>query len=107
MGDHVHISMFWPSRFQGQLVALLERITGSTAEFIRPPYSADTTARSVCGGWQIDMNNSRDAEASSIAWGGYIATQHGKHPSPPNLKGKGFGISQAIGTKAQKRAGGQ
>ena len=53
------------------------------------------------------MNNSRDAEASSIAWGGYIATQHGKHPSPPNLKGKGFGISQAIGTKAQKRAGGQ
>ena len=105
MGDHVHLSMFWPSALQGQLVAVLERVTGSSAATVLEPYTADTTARSICGGWQIDMNRAEGKIASSVEWGNYIATQHDKHPSTPQLKGKAFGISEAIGLAAQKRAG--
>jgi len=32
MGSHVHISMFWPSRKLPQLVAVIERISGSSAD---------------------------------------------------------------------------
>ena len=34
----------------------------------------------------------------------YIAAQHDKHPAPPEIKGKAFGISEAIGKTAQERA---
>lgn len=103
MGSHVHLSMFWPSAKLAQLVAVIERITGSTADYVRPAYSEDTVARSVCGGWQIDMNRRGDCKQSALEWAGYIAGQHAKHPIPPELKGKAFGISQAIGSAAQKR----
>lgn len=34
----------------------------------------------------------------------YIAAQHAKHPAPPEIKDKAFGISQAIGKAAQEQA---
>lgn len=102
MGSHVHLSMFWPSYKLAQLVAVIERISGSSAEFMLEPYAKDVVARSVCGGWQINMNN-RD-RAGALDWAGYIAAQHEKHPAPPEIMGKAFGISQAIGKAAQERA---
>ncbi|MFT7028275.1 MAG: hypothetical protein ACJAVS_002511 [Paracoccaceae bacterium] len=104
MGAHIHFSMFWPHYRIARLVALLERITGSSAAFVLKPYTADTVARSVCGGWQIDMNNRPDSKASALDWVDYIATQHAKHPAPPEIDGKAFGISEAIGNAAQARA---
>jgi len=102
MGLHVHLSMFWPSYKLAQLIAVIERISGSSADFVLKPYTADVVARSVCGGWQINMNN-RD-KAGALEWAEYIAAQHAKHPAPPDLKGKPFGISEAIGKTARERA---
>ncbi len=101
MGSHVHLSIFWPSYKLAQLVAVIERISGSSADFVLKPYAADVVARSVCGGWQINMNNRDKAGAND--WAEYMATQHAKHPAPPKIKGKAFGISQAIGKAAQRR----
>lgn len=103
MGSHVHLSMFWPSYKLGRLVAVIERISGSSADFVLKPYAADVVARSVCGGWQINMNTRKDDKQSALEWAEYIAAQHAKHPAPPAIKGKAFGISQAIGKAAQER----
>jgi hypothetical protein len=83
---------------------VIERISGSSADFVLKPYSADVVARSVCGGRQINMNNRKYDKASALEWADYIATQHAKHPAPPEIKGKAFGISEAIGKAAQERA---
>ena len=104
MGSHVHLSMFWPSYKLAQLIAVIERISGSSAAFVLTPYAADVVARSVCGGWQINMNNRKDDKESALEWAEYIAAQHAKHPAPPEIKGKAFGVSEAIGKAAQKRA---
>lgn len=106
MHEHIHLGMYFPFRLRPQLVALIERVTGSKAEFVIAGYGADTVARSGCGGWQIDANNRGNGgdKKSAIEWGGYIATQHTKHPAPPDLKGKAFGISEAINKTAQDRA---
>lgn len=45
-----------------------------------------------------------DDKASALEWADYIATQHAKHPAPPEINGKAFGISEAIGKAAQERA---
>ena len=103
MGSHVHLSMFWPSYNLAQIVAVVERISGSSADFVLKPYAADVVARSVCGGWQINMNRRKDDKQSAIDWAEYIATQHAKHPAASKIKGKAFGISQAIGKAAQER----
>ena len=104
MGSHVHLSMFWPSQKLAQIVAVIERISGSSADFVLTPYAADVVSRSVCGGWQINMNTRQDDKAGALEWGEYIAGQHAKHPAPPEIKGKAFGISEAIGSAAQERA---
>jgi hypothetical protein len=106
MGLHVHLSMFWPCyklAQLAQLVAVIERISGSSADFVLKPYAADVVARSVCGGWQINMNTRNNDKQSALEWAEYIAAQHAKHPAPPEIKGKAFGISQAIGKAAQER----
>ena len=104
--------MFWPSYKLAQLVAVIERISGSSTDFVHPPYTEIEVdgkmkcivARSVCGGWQINMNTRKDDKQSALEWAGYIATQHAKHPASPEINGKAFGISQAIGQAAQDRA---
>ena len=101
VGSHTHLSIFWPSRYLARLVTLIERISGSHAAFVLKHYSADVVARSVCGGWQINMNSRTDFKASALEWAGYIAEQHAKHPAPPALKGKAFGVSKAIGKAAR------
>ena len=50
------------------------------------------------------MKTREDNQASAFEWAEYIAAQHAKHPAPPEMKGKAFGISEAIGKTAQKRA---
>lgn len=103
MGEHIHVALFWPSRRLKRLVALIARVTGSSAEIVKIPYSADLVARSVCGGWQFNMNNRDKAGALDLV--SYIAGQHDKHHVPPEIRGKAFGISKAIGKAAQDRAG--
>ena len=104
MGSHVHLAMFWPSYKLAQIVAVIERISGSSADFVLKPYAADVVARSTCGGWQLNMNTRQDDKQSALEWASYIAGQHAKHPAPPEIKGKAFGISEAIGKAAQERA---
>lgn len=104
MGLHVHLSMFWPSYKLAQLVAVIERVSGSSADFVREPYTEDVAARSVCGGWQFNMNNRKDPKQSALDWAEYIVAQHAKHPELPEIRGKAFGISQAIGKAAQDGA---
>ncbi|MFY0691503.1 MAG: hypothetical protein JXR14_06205 [Paracoccaceae bacterium] len=103
MGSHVHLAMFLPSRRLSKLVRLIECISGSSADYVLQPYE-DIVARSVCGGWQIDMNNAKDMKGGSHRWVEYIATQHEKHPELPELRGKAFGISKAIGPTARRLA---
>ena len=103
MGSHVHLSMFWPCYKLAQLVGVIERLSGGSADFVLRPYAADVVARSVCGGWQINMNARKDDKASAIDWAEYIAEQHDKHPATPEIRGKAFGISEAIGKAAQER----
>lgn len=100
MGSHTHLSMFWPSHKLVHLVNVIERITGSSADFVLKHHAGDVVARSVCGGWQIDRNT-RD-KAGALEFAEYIATQHTKHPAPPAIRGKAFGVSQAIGKAAQE-----
>lgn len=104
MGSHVHLSMYWPSPKLTRLIAVIERLSGSTAAFALKPYSEDVAARSVCGGWQINMNNRSNDKASAREWTEYIANQHAKHATSPLLQGKAFGVSEAIGKAAQQRA---
>lgn len=107
MGAHIHIAMFLPLGRTGtleRLVRLLERVTGSPAEFVLVPYVADTVARSTCGGWQIDVNRRQDAKASALWLAGYIATQDAKHPAAPKLNGKTFGVSEVLSRAAQRQA---
>lgn len=104
LGKHVHMSMFFPSPKIDLLVSLLERITGSSADSTMSAYPADVAACSVCGGWQLKRNTWADDKASDRQWVDYIATQHDKHPTPPQLLGKAFGISHALGRGAQERA---
>ena len=50
------------------------------------------------------MNTRQDDKKSALEWAEYIAAQHAKHPAPPEIKGKAFGISEAIGKAAEERA---
>ena len=104
LGLHNHISLFWPHYKLARLVNLAERISGSSADFMLRPYTADVVARSVCGGWQINMNTRKDGKQGALDWAEYIAAQHAKHPAASKIIGKAFGISQAIGKAAQERA---
>ena len=51
MGAHVHLSIFWPSYKLAQLVAVIERISGSSADFVLKPYAGtrQTHARGARG----------------------------------------------------------
>ncbi len=106
VGAHVHLLIFWPSRYLSKLVTLIERVTGSPAAFVRPAYSTDAVGRSICGGWQVNMPTWKDARASALDWADYIAKQHAKHPAPPALTGKAFGVSQALGKGSREAARG-
>lgn len=104
MGTHVHLAMYWPSSKLAKLIAVLERLSGSNTAFALKPYAGDVVARSVCGGWQINMNNRSNDKAGARDWAAYIAGQHSKHAATPAIKGKAFGISEAISKEAQQRA---
>lgn len=104
IGSHVHLAMFWPTVELASLVSVLERISGSSAAFVRPPYEDDVAARSVCGGWQINVNRRPADKSSALDLADYIASQAAKHPAPPRMRAKAFGISEAIGKAAQRRA---
>lgn len=101
LGNHVHLLMFVPSREIDGLVDLLELITGSGAAFVGDPYAQNTVARSMCGGWQVEMNG-RDL-AGSLEAAEYLAHQALKHPQTANLEGRVFGVSSVIGSSAQER----
>jgi len=78
---------------------LLERITGSTAKFQRPAYSAPTVSRSVCGGWQIDTNQRLETVDSVLGFAEYITKWNAE--AHPAIRGKAYGVSQSISHKAR------
>jgi hypothetical protein len=102
MGSHVHLGIFWPCYRLEPLLELIERITGSSPEYVKPAYEHQHLARSVCGGWQIDMN--RREKAGALDWSDYVSQQERKHHRAPALAGKAYGISEAIGKKAREAA---
>jgi hypothetical protein len=103
VGAHIHILMHWPRGNLAKLIADIERITGA-ADFVKPGSTAAKVARSWGGGWQIDRNIRPDRMAGTLYMADYILGQHDQHPAPPNIEGKAFGITEAIGPKAQSRA---
>ena len=96
LGEHVHLGLFWPSYTLNKLVELLTRISGSSAQFINQPYAADIFAKSVCGGWQINLMRGNNIEAAALGWAEYIALQPLKHNNHVGLEGNIFGISRSI-----------
>jgi hypothetical protein len=104
LGSHVHLFMYWPSLKPDRLILVLERLSGSTAASTLRPCDPDVVARPVCGGWQINKNIRANDQASARDLAVDIATQDAKHPAPPSITGKAFGISEALGTAAQERA---
>ena len=102
-GIHTHLYQFWPSRHLDDLVAVLERITGSPAEYTRPAYREATAARSVCGGWQVDMNTRLDTSESVTDYAAYL-TKWGAQAHPA-IQGKAYGVSQSISRTARKLHG--
>lgn len=106
MGLHMHLGLYWPSHKLAQLVALMERITGSSMQSARSDLRASPMMRSVCRGWQIDRNMDPILVHGARGMAEYIAGQHDKHPTPPPIKGKPFGVSEAIGPAARARRSG-
>jgi hypothetical protein len=102
MGNHVHFGIFWPHYGLRPLLELIERITGSSPEYVKPAYEDQHVARSVCGGWQVDMN--WRGKAGALDWSEYISQQEDKHHHAPALPGKAYGVSEAIGKKAREAA---
>jgi hypothetical protein len=102
MGSHVHLGLFWHHYRLQPLLELIERITGSSPEYVKPAYEDQHVARSVCGGWQVDMN--RRDKAGALDWADYISQQEDKHHHAPALPGKAYGVSEAIGKKARDAA---
>ena len=96
LGEHVHLGLFWPSYTLNKLVELLTRISGSSAQFINQPYAANIFAKSVCGGWQINLMRGKNMEAAALGWAEYIALQPTKHQYDKNIIGNCFGISRGI-----------
>lgn len=102
MGSHVHLGIFWPYYRLQPLLELIERVTGSSPEYVKPAYEDQHVARSICGGWQVDMNLRE--KAGSIDWSDYVSQQDDKHHRAPTLPGKAYGVSEAIGKKAREAA---
>lgn len=100
MGSHVHLGIFWPLYRLQPILELIERITGSSPEYVKQAYEDRHVARSVCGGWQVDMN--RRGKAGALDWSDYVSQQDDKHHHAPDLPGKVYGVSEAIGKKARE-----
>ena len=90
------VGLFRPSYTLDKIVGLLIRISGSSAQFINQPYAADIFAKSVCGGWQINLMRGNNIEAAALGWAEYIALQPLKHNNHVGLEGNIFGISRSI-----------
>ena len=105
MGSHVHLGLFWPHYRLQPLLELIGRIAGSSPEYVKPAYEDQHVARSVCGGWQVDMN--RRGKAGALDLSDYISQQEDKHHHAPTMPGKAYGVSEAIGKKVREAAGAQ
>ena len=90
------VGLFRPSYTLDKIVGLLTRISGSSAQFINQPYAADIFAKSVCGGWQINLMREKNMEVAALGWAEYIALQPTKHQYDKNIIGNCFGISRGI-----------
>jgi hypothetical protein len=95
-GPHDHIFQFCPDFMLRKMVATIERVTGSDAEFVETDTTKKVAARSVCGGWQMNHNIRSSNVNSAIDFAEYVARQHVHHPKPPIIAGKAFGITRAI-----------
>lgn len=102
MGSHVHLGIFWPHYRLQPLLDLIERVTGSSPEYVWPAFEDEHVAKSVCGGWLVKMN--RRGKASALGWSEYVSQQEDKHHRAPVLPGKACGVSEAIGKKARGAA---
>jgi len=104
MGIHTHIGMHCSFRQPDHLVslvAMLERICGSSASPTGNWDDPDVIAESICKGWQVKRIFGNILLSGALTWVNYIAEQSEQHNEWPNLVGKAFGVSQAIGPAAR------
>jgi hypothetical protein len=102
VGAHAHNLMHVPTNKTAIMVEEIERITGAPS-IVRPSATAKVAARSWGGGWDLRRNIRPDQMAGALDMATYIVDQPTKHPAPPKIEGKIFGITEAIGRAAQDR----
>lgn len=104
MGLHTHLGINWSWRHDPNmtaLIALLVRICGSPARPECEHTDRTVFAESICGGWQIKLIYGRSLLEGALEWTDYIVEQSEKHHLWPDIAGKAFGVSQAIGRAAR------
>ncbi len=104
MGSHTHIGLHCCLRYPKHLlflVAMLERICGSPASTAPGRFDENVMAESSCKGWQVKLIYGQSLLSGALAWVDYIARQSEQHNEWPDLAGKAFGVSQAIGPSAR------
>ena len=108
-GAHFHIYLHITPAALPAVLATIGRLTGSRAQERAHDDPRDLVARSVAGrpgafGWVLKKNT--DGDRGSLGGAAYMAKQEEKHAdAEQDLIGDQFGVSQAIGSKAQRRAG--
>lgn len=107
MGLHTHLALHWSLRSKTSLfnlLALMQRVTGSAAvETPQDRRKGNLTFASSCRGWLVETIYGKDLLTGALNWVDYIARQSENHAEWPDLAGKAFGISEAIGPKARSR----
>ena len=107
MGSHTHLAIHFSLQLPKhlfKLIAMLERICGSSVAPAEESRDRKVLAESGCKGWQIKFIYGRNLLSGALAWVDYIARQSENHAVWPDLEGKVFGISQAIGPAARAAA---
>lgn len=107
MGLHTHLALHWSLRSRANLLtllALMQRVTGSAAvETPQDRRKGNLTFASSCRGWLVETIYGKDLLTGALTWVDYIARQSENHADWPDLAGKVFGLSEAIGPKARAR----
>lgn len=104
MGIHTHIGLHCSFRHPDHLaalVAMLERICGSSVAPCVGWADDNVLAESFCKGWQVKRIYGDTLLSGALRWVNYIARQWERHNEWPNLEGKAFGVSHAIGPAAR------
>lgn len=96
---HLHLGLFWPSRFEAELITVIERGTGVAVGSIEAS-KKKRIIRSPCRAWQVDWNWRGHEGAIGMAY--YIGIQVHKHTdTKARIKGRTFCTSRNLWPGAQ------